>query len=76
MALKKIQDDIRFKILTSEKSVFAVLRPKKKLLQFIQRITKKNLAEIGEPMVPDRDMAGCFRKYLPTQNFDNILKFK
>jgi hypothetical protein len=28
------------------------LRPKKKLLQFTQRITKKNLAGIGEPMVP------------------------
>jgi hypothetical protein len=28
------------------------LRPKKKLLQFTQRITKKNLAVIGEPMVP------------------------
>jgi hypothetical protein len=41
------------------------LRPKIKLLQFIQRITKINLAGIGEPMVPDRDMAGCFRKYLP-----------
>jgi hypothetical protein len=31
------------------------LRPKKKLLQFTQRITKK----IGEPMVPDREMTGC-----------------
>jgi hypothetical protein len=41
------------------------LRPKKKLLQFTQRITKKNLAGIGEPMVPDREMTGCFRKYLP-----------
>jgi hypothetical protein len=41
------------------------LRPKKKLLQLTQRITKKNLAEIGEPMVSDRDMAGCFCKYLP-----------
>jgi hypothetical protein len=41
------------------------LRPKKKLLQFTQRLTKKNLPGIGEPMVPDRDMAGCFRKYLP-----------
>jgi hypothetical protein len=29
------------------------LRPKKKLLQFIQRITKKKLARIGEPMVPN-----------------------
>jgi hypothetical protein len=38
------------------------LRPKKKLLQFSQRIT---LAGIGEPMVPDREMTGCFRKYLP-----------
>jgi hypothetical protein len=28
------------------------LRPKKKLLQFTQRITKKILAGIGEPMVP------------------------
>jgi hypothetical protein len=28
------------------------LRLKTKLLQFIQRITKQNLAEIGEPMVP------------------------
>jgi hypothetical protein len=28
------------------------LRPKKKLLQFTQKITKKNLAGIGEPMVP------------------------
>jgi hypothetical protein len=41
------------------------LRPKKKMLQFTQRITKKNLAGIGEPMVPDRGMTGCFRKYLP-----------
>jgi hypothetical protein len=31
---------------------FRDLRPKKKLLQFIQSITKKNLAEIGEPLVP------------------------
>jgi hypothetical protein len=31
---------------------FRDLRPKKKLLQFTQRITKKNLAGIGEPMVP------------------------
>jgi hypothetical protein len=23
------------------------------------------MAGIGEPMVPNRDMAGCFRKYLP-----------
>jgi hypothetical protein len=45
------------------------LRPKKKLLNFKQRITKKNLARIGEPMVPDRDMAGCFCKYLPLSNF-------
>jgi hypothetical protein len=28
------------------------LRPKKKMLQFTQRITKKKLAEIEEPMVP------------------------
>jgi hypothetical protein len=28
------------------------LRPKKKLLQFTQRITKKKLAGIGEPMLP------------------------
>jgi hypothetical protein len=28
------------------------LRPKKNLLQFTQRITKKILAGIGEPMVP------------------------
>jgi hypothetical protein len=41
------------------------LRPKKKLLQFTQRITKKNLAGIGEPIVPDWEMTGCFRKYLP-----------
>jgi hypothetical protein len=26
--------------------------PKKKLIQFTQKITKKKLAEIGEPMVP------------------------
>jgi hypothetical protein len=42
---------------------FRDLRPKKKLLQITQRITKKSLAGIGE--VPNRDMAGCFRKYLP-----------
>jgi hypothetical protein len=41
------------------------LRPKKKLPQFTQKITKKNLAGIGEPMVPNREMTGCFRKYLP-----------
>jgi hypothetical protein len=46
------------------------LRPKKKLLQFAQRITKFFLAGIGEPMVPDREMAGCFRKYLPHTFFD------
>jgi hypothetical protein len=28
------------------------LRPKKKLLQFTQRITNKFMAGIGEPMVP------------------------
>jgi hypothetical protein len=44
------------------------LRPKIKLLQFTQRITKKKLAGIGEPMVPDREMTGCFRKYLPFFN--------
>jgi hypothetical protein len=41
------------------------LRPKKKLLQFTQRITKIFLAGNGEPVVPDREMTGCFRKYLP-----------
>jgi hypothetical protein len=43
------------------------LRPKKKMLQVTQRITRKKLAGIGEPMamVPDREMTGCFRKYLP-----------
>jgi hypothetical protein len=41
------------------------VRPKKKLLQFTQRIAKKKkLAGIGEPMVPDREMTGCFQ-YLP-----------
>jgi hypothetical protein len=40
------------------------LRPKKKLLQFTQRITKKIWLE-SENMVPDREIAGCFRKYLP-----------
>jgi hypothetical protein len=44
---------------------FGDLRPKKKLLQFTQRITKKNLTGIREPMVSNRDMAGCFHKYLP-----------
>jgi hypothetical protein len=48
---------------------YRVLRTKKKLLQFTQRITKENLAGIGEPMVPDRDMAGCFRKYLPQYKY-------
>jgi hypothetical protein len=48
------------------------LRPKKKLLHFTQRITKKKLAEIEEPMVPDRDMAGCFRKYLPNTHFSGL----
>jgi hypothetical protein len=38
---------------------YRALRPKKKLLQFAQKITKKKLAGIGEPMVPDREMAGC-----------------
>jgi hypothetical protein len=35
------------------------------LLQFTQRITKKTLAGIGEPMVPDREMTGCFRNIYP-----------
>jgi hypothetical protein len=48
-----------------KKNYYRDLRPKKKLLQFNQRITKKKLAGIGEPMVPDREMTGCFRKYLP-----------
>jgi hypothetical protein len=37
-------------------------------LQFVKntKFSKfSNLAGIGEPMVPDLDMAGCFRKYLP-----------
>jgi hypothetical protein len=49
----------------SQNFYYRDLRPKKKLLQFTQRITKKKLAGNGEPMVPDLDMAGCFRKYLP-----------
>jgi hypothetical protein len=42
------------------------------MLQFTQRITKKNLAEIGEPMVPDREITGCFRKYLPPDELREV----
>jgi hypothetical protein len=48
---------------------FQSVKKKKKLLQFTQIYTNIFLAGIGEHMVPDREMAGCFRKYLPVTNF-------
>jgi hypothetical protein len=40
---------------------------RKRLLQSTNYIKdhQKNLAEIGESIVPNREMTGCFRKYLP-----------
>jgi hypothetical protein len=38
---------------------------KEKVATIYTKNHKKNLAGIGERMVPDREMTRCFRKYLP-----------
>jgi hypothetical protein len=78
-ASKKIQDGNRFKKFLQKSIERKILLQKSLFLQeflnfqniqFVKNTTfhespKKKLAGIGEPMVPNRDMAGCFRKYLP-----------
>jgi hypothetical protein len=43
-------------------------RAQRKSCYKLHKESQTKLAAIGEPMVPNRYMAGCFRKYLPLGN--------